>query len=308
MFPLEIGNRWVYETGDGGQSFTITVGVPAIVGGKIYSSVRGYGYGNPLTKTLLVRQGDDGALYTVDQDTEQDVLLTLFTHIQGGWFDSRLGPCEEQGQAAEQRKPWSFGSGSQAAAVAIHYRGFSCADAGLEEELYVENIGLVRRRFHSFAGPVEFNLVYARVGNLVYRNAVSGTLSLELDRSHLVRTPGQPLPDVRVKLRYSTEPPGPGTLRFRSGQHYDFILADSTGQEVWRWSDGGAFIQAIEELPYAGFVIFGATLPADLFPDGTYTLYGVLNTDSERQPTVSVPFVISSPEPEQEDSAAPEGR
>lgn len=34
-------------------------------------------------------------------------------------------------------------------------------------------------------------------------------------------------------------------LRFPSGQTHDFVVVDSLGREVWRWSDGRMFTQAL---------------------------------------------------------------
>lgn len=296
MIPLELGNRWIYETADGRYSFNMSVGISEIHGGRVYSAVSGYGYGM-MREKILVRQGEDGSLYTVDADSGEDILLTQFTHVPGAYFDTRLGNCEEQGQAAADRVPWHFGSESRAAAVSIHYRSFSCADHGLQSDLYVENLGLVRRTLNTFLGPLEFNLVYARVGKLLYRSGASSSLSLDLDRSHVARVPGEAQPPVRIKLRYAVEPLSSGSLRFRSGQTYDVFLTDASGNEVWRWSDTEAFIQPIVEIPFAGFVEFEAYLPAHKFPDGNYEIHGWLNTDSERQPTVGIPFLISSVEP-----------
>ena len=305
MMPLEMGNQWIYETSDGRYSFTMSVGIPEMHNDRAYFSVQGYGYG-PRSGKILVRQGDDGALYTFDEESGQDILLTLFEHVPGGSFQSRLGPCDELGQALAQPVVWNFGSESRAAATAIRYRNFDCADLGLEEEIYAENLGLVRRRLTTFMGPLDFNLVYARVGRLVYRTGATSSLSLDLDRSHVARVPGEQEPQVRIKLRYAVEPLTSGTLRFRSGQIFDVFLVDSNGNEVWRWSDTEAFIQPIVELPYSGFLEFEAYLPAHKFADGNYMIYGWLNTESQKQPTVGIPFQISNVQPAAIGGTAPD--
>jgi hypothetical protein len=35
-------------------------------------------------------------------------------------------------------------------------------------------------------------------------------------------------------------------LTFRNGQSYDFIVVDSIGREVWRWSNGRMFTQGVQ--------------------------------------------------------------
>jgi hypothetical protein len=296
LFPLEVGNQWQFETEDGRHSFTISVGIPEIHNDRPYFSVAGYGYGSKREK-LLVRQAEDGSLHTLDEATGQDALLTSFTHVPGGAFDSRLGTCEEMGRVDAAPVPWHYGAESVAAAVAIRYQTIGCADLGLGEELYVENLGLVRRTMNTMIGPLDFRLVYARVGKLVYRTGASSTLSLDLDRTHVARAPGERQPPVRITMRYAIEPLTAGSLRFRSGQLYDFFLVDSNGNEVWRYSDQEGFIQPIMEIPFAGVIEFTGYLPGHRFPDGNYMLYGWMNTDSQRQPTVGIPFQISSVQP-----------
>lgn len=296
FLPMEVGNQWLYETADGRYSFTISIGIPEIHQGKPYFAVSGYGYGTKREK-LLVRKAEDGTLFTIDEGTGQEGILTSFTHVPGGAFDSRLGPCEELGRVGAQRVPWQFGSEIIAAAVAIRYQTIGCADLGLNDELYVENLGLVSRTMNTFLGALEFKLVYARVGKLVYRNNASSTLSLDVDRTHVARAPGERQAPVRIALRYAVEPLTSGTLRFRSGQVYDFFLVDSSGNEVWRASDSDGFIQPVVEVPFAGMLEFNGYLPAHKFPEGNYMLYGWLNTDSEKQPTVGIPFLISSVQP-----------
>lgn len=55
--------------------------------------------------------------------------------------------------------------------------------------------------------------------------------------------PGQPVTLVLVVLNRST---GPARLVFPSGKSYDFWIARD-GREVWRWSAGRMFTQAIRE-------------------------------------------------------------
>ncbi len=297
MFPLESGNQWLYETQDGRYSFVIRVGLPAYVGGKTYFIVNSYGYGNAPWNQLMVRQAEDGALHVYDDETQQDLPLTLFQHIPGAWFASRLGACEDEGQVQPEPEPWNFGSTNTAAATVIRYRNFRCADNGLERETYVENLGLVQRVLTTFQGPMDFRLTYARIGNLTYRNGASASLSLDLDRSHVARPVGGSQDPVRIHLRYSVGPHYSGKLRFRSGQRYDVALLNAAGNEVWRWSDTEAFIQPIEEVTFGGYLEYSAYLQAHKFPDGEYTIQGWLNTDSERQLTVSIPFTISTTQP-----------
>lgn len=69
----------------------------------------------------------------------------------------------------------------------------------------------------------------------------------------------------------------PRRLSFASSQRYELVLTDSNGDEVHRWSDDRAFLQALEEL----FLEPGAeeawleTLPVPERP-GSYLLHGMI--------------------------------
>lgn len=87
------------------------------------------------------------------------------------------------------------------------------------------------------------------------------------------------------------------TLRFPSGQQYDFALKNSQGSVVWRWSADKLFMQRAQELrltPGAS-LRFADLLPTDL-PAGTYTLEAYLMADgyagsplSRREVTIAAP-------------------
>lgn len=291
MLPLEVGNEWTYESADGEGRFTISVGIPEIHDGRVYYSLRGYGYG-PKEAKLLVRAGDGGNLFTWDTDHGADAILTSFEHVPGGRFDSRLGPCETLGKVAGQRTSWKLGSQVQAAALAITYETLGCADLGLERELYVENIGLVERVIITLAGPRQYRLTYARVGGLVYRARASSSLSLEVDTAAFTLDAEGNHPPATVTLRYAVEPLAAGTLQFRSAQIYDFFLVDSNGNEVWRWSGDTAFTQPLIDVQFSGMIEFREQFPVQRFAPGAYMLYGTLNTNSLVQPTVGMAIQI----------------
>jgi len=50
---------------------------------------------------------------------------------------------------------------------------------------------------------------------------------------------------VALALVVRNESEAPVTLRFSSGQQYDFEIRDRSGKKVWRWSDDRAFIAAL---------------------------------------------------------------
>lgn len=50
--------------------------------------------------------------------------------------------------------------------------------------------------------------------------------------------------DVRLALHITNVSPEPVEIQFASGQTHDFAVLDSTGREIWRWSEGRMFTQA----------------------------------------------------------------
>jgi hypothetical protein len=69
----------------------------------------------------------------------------------------------------------------------------------------------------------------------------------------------------------------PRRLSFASSQRYEFVLTDSNGYEVHRWSDDRAFLQALEELSLdpGAEEAWLETLPVPERP-GSYLLHGMI--------------------------------
>ena len=54
--------------------------------------------------------------------------------------------------------------------------------------------------------------------------------------------------EVEMTLRLTNCGENEATLHYVTGQRYEFIIANSeTGEELWRWSDGQAFTEALDE-------------------------------------------------------------
>ena len=50
---------------------------------------------------------------------------------------------------------------------------------------------------------------------------------------------------VQFALRVTNNTPSRLELLFPSGQTHDFVVVDSAGREVWRWSEGRMFTQVL---------------------------------------------------------------
>jgi hypothetical protein len=67
-------------------------------------------------------------------------------------------------------------------------------------------------------------------------------------------------------------------LRFSSGQRFDFVIRDARGNEIWRWSEGRMFAQALgaETIgPAQPQILYRAQFNGNLGP-GSYRVEGTL--------------------------------
>jgi hypothetical protein len=73
------------------------------------------------------------------------------------------------------------------------------------------------------------------------------------------------------------------TLRFPTGQRYDFVIESPAGVEVWRWSTGRMFAQALgqQAVPTGWELNYNETYGGRLAP-GTYRVRGFLTTTDEQ--------------------------
>jgi hypothetical protein len=88
---------------------------------------------------------------------------------------------------------------------------------------------------------------------------------------------------VSLTLTVSNPTSSPVDVTYASGQRYDFAVTDSTtGLEVWRWSRGKGFTQAVgtETIPAGGSVTYTERwTPAK---PGRYLAHGYLTSTSHR--------------------------
>ena len=51
---------------------------------------------------------------------------------------------------------------------------------------------------------------------------------------------------IRLALRLTNSDPRHLELRFPNGQTHDFVVLDTTGREIWKWSEGRLFTQSMQ--------------------------------------------------------------
>lgn len=234
-FPLAQGNEWTYREQRGGV-WKIRVGEPSEVGGHTYYALEGY-----TPEPVLVRWDDRGRLVRWDEPAGTEVLITAFAP---GTFESGVGFCREQGDVAVE--PGRFiQEGRSLPALEIRYRIQGCADAGVEQELYAANLGLVRRVQQSIAGPVTYDLVRARLGGVSFQAPGTGSVSVTLGQSEFkLPVSGEPL-RIAGSIAVDLTGQAPLDLEFRSSQRFDVALASRNGERLWTWSATRLFAAVI---------------------------------------------------------------
>jgi len=258
FLPLEPGNRWTYRE-SGGHTFTVRVGLPALIGGAVYHRLTGYA-----SQPLWVRSDESGALYYRDEEANQDVLLTSFD----SGFSAPLRPCTQKGRPENRRSAYSGPVGQFGSVKTIAYEAIYCADAAIESEQYLENVGMLRRVESSIAGPRIYDLIDARAGSISISELPHTSFRLSAAFS------GQAL---KASLRL-TVAGGPGLkLTYWSSQDYDLAVRDSNGQVLYHWSATRLFLQMIRERVVDWELLHSIEVPLSEIssrplPPGTYTV------------------------------------
>lgn len=284
FFPLQQGNTWIYREAGTGQSFTVTIGTPVLMNGRVYHTIRGY-----TAARLLARVDEQNNLVRVNEETGAEQVITSFTPFEGGWWQAPSRECDQEGQTLAQRGVFDGAAGPFEDVLQIRYRTFSCADAGAESEQYAANIGMVRRINQSFAGPKQFDLVYARVGQVQINAAPNAQFSVSVQMT-------RNSPTLEATLRLRANSPLPVKLTFPSSQEYEVLLRDETEKVIWKWSDGQMFAQAFHEKQAAIEWTIPVSIPrpaGDPQP-GNYTLQAWLTTtDANPQFAATLPLTIT---------------
>lgn len=142
-FPLQVGNRWVLQTsGDNPQLLTIDVLRTRSADSNVYFLVSGYAPGD-----VWLREASDGTLYALNDS--------------GGEAPVSPSPCSQMPQRSVA--PYRGPEFDYQDAIEVDYSPGTCRDAGITQEFYAAGVGPVKRSMTTIAGPVTYDLVYAKV-------------------------------------------------------------------------------------------------------------------------------------------------
>lgn len=250
-FPLNPHNQWVYQSagGSGQQTWTVEVSETRTVNERTYVVVTGFPQGE-----LLLRPGGDGRMYVWDAEKKAESQYLDFSAPVDAAFPTTVDPCTGNGRTVSRAAGYKGPIGEVPKALEIAYAGAGCADAGITSDVWAPYIGLVRRTITTIAGPVTFELVYARLGDVTVVSDREASFQLTLDKPVYTANlmppvdPGQPAPVLRARFTLRNTSEAPVKLTLPSSQVYDFAIRDEKGGTVYAWSEGRVFNQVVQDL------------------------------------------------------------
>jgi hypothetical protein len=296
--PFEPGNLWIYRAGT--QTMSIEVLRTEVAGGRAYSVVREY-----RGDSVWLRMDDAGSLWAYDPATGREALWAAFNSPEGTEYDTVVDACSHRARIASRATRYSGPVGEFDSALRIVYSPTGCADAGISEELYLPWVGLVRRTLTTIAGPVNFDLIYARLGGVTQIAAGGISMGLWLDRAvYTVNLmppvdPQRTAPELAARLALANGTDAPLELVFPSGQNYDLVIRNAKDEIVYRWSDGRFFTMIYRretlaprrERAYAVVVRLADKTGAPL-PQGLYTAEAWFTTEGGKRYAATAGFEI----------------
>jgi len=275
LFPLEVGNTWLYRPaatnsahGDTQEFRSIWVHGQETIAGRDYFDVSYFG-----REVQLRVEPSDGSVILYDRASgSEQPWLSLGLPV-GGTFPTMINPCSTTGTIAAWDASVPTPAGTFANAVQVKFQG-NCADAGVTQQFYAPYIGLVSSEETSFAGPVKYELFYYRVGaSTASAQEVAFTVALDAPRY----TAGSTL---RARLTLRSSSPDPIHLHFPSGQSFDLKILDAKRNLVYLWSKGRAFTMIVRDETFGpGEQTYALEAPLTGLPPGRYTAEAYLTTD-----------------------------
>jgi len=153
-YPLDPGNRWVYEN----QGAGIQAGLEIIVTGAVGDVVRvvfqqpGDEPGPPLLafEKFLAERSDRIEIRLPDEDQ----LQTHYVFSSSGWVHRDTESCDDRRTATivSESAVVETPAGTFEGALEMTFGPSPCADGGTAAEFFVKDVGLVKSTFQSFLG------------------------------------------------------------------------------------------------------------------------------------------------------------
>ncbi|QOY89710.1 BsuPI-related putative proteinase inhibitor [Paludibaculum fermentans] len=299
-FPLQAGNQWIYRSTAG--TFTLQVVESQAAGDKEHFLVRGL----PSQPEVLLRKDDAGRILIWDAATKSDRIWLDTTTKEGVETETGVDPCNKSSVITSRQAAYKGPVGQFDNALTVRYTIANCADAGIESDVWLPSVGLLRRTWQTFTGPRPYELVYAKLGGRTVISEPELAFGLSLDRAVYIAdlmppvdpNKAVPLMLVRMTLRNTTK--DNLTLNFPSGQVYDLVIRDAGGKQIYQWSANKTFVAVLHSETVKGEANWVVSLPLgeqtgaanQPWPDGRYTAEAWLTTDGGKLYGGTVAFEI----------------
>lgn len=238
-FPLQLGNQWVYRTTGtrSGSPLVLEILKTAEFDGNTYMNLH-----SSATGDYWLRRHEDGSIWQYDQAAGLEKLWYAFQSPVGERYAESL-PYTCCGQAAITNRAAKYSSrmGDFENALEVSYPGVF--QVGVTRELFLPYIGMVYRGENT-GGPsfASYDLSYARVGGVTVVSEKSVSFNVAADQP-VAGSDGAVTFVVRLSLRNTSGQPV--RLDFPSGQSYDVVVRNGTGEQVYRWSAGRFFTEMV---------------------------------------------------------------
>lgn len=228
-----------------------------------------------LGRTIYLRATDAGIVSFNAASGEENPWLP-FDGAVGVSRPVDIEPCTKAAKVESRDAKVTTPSGEWGNALQFSFEQ-SCADAGITTMYFVPDVGPVAYETTTIAGPVRWELIYARSGSTVAEAPHLG-FTVALD-SPVYKKPDATSMLVRLTLRNTS--PAPVTLVFTSSQSYDLRIWNDKGESVYVWSADKSFAQVLRREPLSGGErTFAFTVPVNALPVGRYVAEAWLATQA----------------------------
>jgi hypothetical protein len=271
-FPLNSGNSWVYR----GTARWFTANPQAVeVQGTERFRDRDYSRVSFFGRTMYLRATENG-INAFNTTSGQENSWLPFDAAIGVSTPVDIEPCTKAAKVESRGAQVKTPAGEWSNAIQFTFES-SCADAGITTMYFVPDVGPVVYETTTIAGPVRWELIYARAGSIaVAASQVGFTVALD---APLYKKSDDSAMMVRLTLRNTHTQPV--TLTFPSGQKYDLRVWNDKGEIVYTWSADKLFPQVFRLEPLAqGERTFAFSVPLVNLPAGRYVVEAWLATQA----------------------------
>jgi hypothetical protein len=226
-------------------------------------------------RTVYLRQSENG-VQVFDASSGREGPWLPFDAAPGVSNPVTIEPCTKAAKVESRSAKIKTAAGEWDNAIQFTFEQ-SCADAGITSMYFVPNVGPVVYETTSIAGPVRWELTYARAGTTTVEGSQIG-FTVALDAPVYKKSDDASLL-VRLTLRNTSEQPV--ILTFPSGQSYDLRIWNDKGESVYTWSADKSFLQVFRREPLSsGERTFAFAAPLGSLPVGRYVAEAWLATQA----------------------------